>query len=61
LRTTILGATSFLSTGGIKGIDVEAEEKEATKPTDLTNPSQQLAKQEVPILADLPFLHLDVV
>ena len=30
-------------------------------PQDLANPSQQLAKQEVPILADLPFLHLDVV
>ena len=30
-------------------------------PQDLSNPSQQLAKQELPILADLPFLHLDVV
>jgi DNA polymerase II len=30
-------------------------------PEDLTNPSQQLAKQEVPIFADLPYLHLDVI
>jgi len=30
-------------------------------PEDLINPSQQLAKQEVPIFADLPFLHMDVV
>jgi len=30
-------------------------------PTDLTNPSQQFAKQEAPIFADLPFLRLDVV
>ncbi len=30
-------------------------------PEDLTNPAQQFAKQEVPIFADLPFLHLDVV
>ena len=30
-------------------------------PENLTNPTQQLAKQEVPIFADLPFLHLDVI
>jgi DNA polymerase II len=30
-------------------------------PRDLANPSRQLAKQEAPILADLPYLHLDVV
>jgi len=30
-------------------------------PTDLTNPSQQFAKQEAPIFADLPYLHLEVV
>ena len=30
-------------------------------PKDLTNPSQQFAKQEVPLFGDLPFLHLDVV
>lgn len=30
-------------------------------PKDLINPSQQFAKQEAPIFADLPFLHLDVV
>jgi DNA polymerase-2 len=30
-------------------------------PDDLTNPLQQFAKQEVPIFADLPYLHLDVV
>jgi hypothetical protein len=30
-------------------------------PNDLTNPSQQFAKQEAPIFADLPFLRLDVV
>jgi len=27
----------------------------------LTNPSQQFAKQEVPLFANLPYLHLDVV
>jgi len=30
-------------------------------PEELTNPSQQFAKQEVPIFGDLPYLHLDVV
>jgi DNA polymerase-2 len=30
-------------------------------PENLTNPIQQLAKQEVPLFADLPYLHLDVV
>lgn len=30
-------------------------------PEDLTNPSQQFTKQEVPIFADLPVLHLEVV
>jgi DNA polymerase elongation subunit (family B) len=30
-------------------------------PHDLVNPSQQFARQEVPIFADLPYLHLDVV
>lgn len=30
-------------------------------PNELTDPSKQFAKQDAPIFADLPFLHLDVV